>query len=83
MNQLNGFPLIYLDSLTTPTPDDSTTPRIVKNIERVADRYRKYIDSEITEELDSQAEQAERVKKLKSSDKTEKRNGQKTVQKTN
>ncbi len=72
MNQSNASHLILLGSAPLPIQDDSNTPRIVKNIERMSDRYRKYIESEMAEELDNQAEQAERVKKLKAKDPTAK-----------
>jgi hypothetical protein len=70
MSELSGFALLHMDSSNGGgITDDSVTPRIVKNIDRISNKYREYIKSEITEGQDSQSEQAEKVKRLNESDK--------------
>lgn len=69
MSQINGFPLVYQDAMTneSDSKDDSATPRIVKNLERMTIQYRKYVDSEIFEEQKNRDQQAENVERLKKS----------------
>ena len=66
MKQLSSFSLLSMDSVShsSALSDDSATPRIIKNIERISKRYRDYVQSEITEDIDTRSEQVKRIKKL-------------------
>lgn len=45
--------------------DYSSVPKIVKNIQKVSDSYRDYVQTEINEELDNQSKQAEKIAKVR------------------
>jgi hypothetical protein len=51
--------------------DDSTTPRIIKNIERVSIRYREYVKSETDEELNNESVQIQKIKELRKKERKE------------
>lgn len=71
MNRIQTIALVNLSSLSKNIQDDSLTPNIVRNIEKMAEKYQKFIDSEIVEEQTNQSVQAEKVKKLKEKSKSE------------
>lgn len=68
MKQLTGvFSNVSMDSAANYL-DESSTPRIVRNIERVSIRYREYIKSETDEELNNETEQKQKIKELRKKD---------------
>lgn len=67
MNKIKGLSLVYLDGAGNKTQSDSAIPSITRNIERMALKYQKFIDSEILEDQANQNEHAEKVKELQDS----------------
>lgn len=65
MNRAQSLVLTSLGSPKKGIQDDNSTPSIVRNIEKMAEKYQKFIDSEISEEQANQSDQADKVKKLK------------------
>jgi hypothetical protein len=64
MNNQN-LALSYMLSDAKSHPTDSTVPSIIRNIERMTEKYQKFIDSEIREDQANQTEQAEKVRELR------------------
>lgn len=67
-NSLTNLPFAEIAETNT-TESSDTTPEVTKNIEKFSVQYRKYVVSEMTEELDRQARQAEQIQIVKANPK--------------
>lgn len=67
MSGLLGFDIWHLDVDKSDSNDSepTSTPRIIENIERMSERYRRYTISEIKEDSIKDSQQAERIRKLR------------------
>lgn len=70
MNLSNLSKLLFAEDTDVHKADeDDSTPKISKNIEKFSVQYRKHVVSEMTEELNKQARQAEQIKIVKANPK--------------
>lgn len=68
MSYLNNFDTLQLNSFASTDSsihEESSVPRIVKNIEEISERYRRHLETEINEDLDKQDKQVKDIRKLK------------------
>ena len=62
--------LLFAESTESKTDDTvDSTPEVTRNIEKFSIQYRKHVVSEMTEELDRQARQAEQIQIVKANPK--------------
>lgn len=61
--------LLFAEDTVNSARKTDNTPEITKNIEKFSAQYRKYVVSEMTEELNKQARQAEQIQIVKANPK--------------